>query len=53
MILKFKERCPKPIVPEWGNPDVNESFIRACDEFVLRTLLIDRTMTAYNLGGLS
>lgn len=37
-----------PIVPEWRNPDVNESFIRACDVFVLHSLLTDRTMTVYD-----
>ena len=41
---------PKSIVPKIGEPDIDESYIRQQDAFVLETLLIDRTMTALNGG---
>ena len=41
---------PKSIVPIIGEPDIDESYIRQQDDVVLKTLLIDRTMTALNGG---
>ena len=41
---------PKSIVPKVGEPDIDESYIRQQDVVVLKTLLIDRTMTALNAG---
>ena len=41
---------PKSIVPKVGEPDIDESYIRQQDAVLLKTLLIDRTMTALNGG---
>ena len=41
---------PKSIVPIIGEPDIDESYIRQQDVALLKTLLIDRTMTALNDG---
>ena len=41
---------PKSIVPIIGEPDIDESYIRQQDDVVLKTLLIDRTLTALNGG---
>ena len=41
---------PKSIVPIIGEPDIDESYIRQQDVSLLKTLLIDRTMTAQNGG---
>ena len=38
------------IVPRIGEPDIDESYIRRCDSVVLRTLLVDRTLTQLNGG---
>ena len=38
------------IVPIIGEPDIDESYIRQQDVVLLKTLLIDRTMTALNGG---
>ena len=40
----------RSIVPIIGEPDVDESYIRQQDVVLLKTLLIDRTMTAANDG---
>ena len=40
----------RSIVPIIGEPDIDESYIRQQDVVLLKTLLIDRTMTALNRG---
>lgn len=37
-------------MPIIGEPDIDESYIRQQDDVVLKTLLIDRTLTALNGG---
>ena len=48
--LKDMVTRPKSIVPITGEPDIDESYIRQQDIVLLKTLLIDRTMTALNGG---
>ena len=43
-------KIPRSIVPIIGEPDIDESYIRQQDVVLLKTLLIDRTMTALNRG---
>ena len=43
-------KIPRSIVPIIGESDIDESYIRQQDVVLLKTLLIDRTMTALNRG---